>query len=365
MKNKVENGQVITTKQSKIRAWFSVVLNAIGKFYIKNLYTLSKIGVALITLSLSTLLLFFLLRLIPGDIIDLYAINLQNSQGITYERAYILAKELLNYDPDENIFSAFFRYIGGLLQGKLGESYLETGVSANSLIKTRLPWTLFISSVALILSFLIGTSIGGYVAQKRKGPANRVASTYIAISGSIPDYLMALILVIVFAYILKWFPAQNNYDAFKVTPGFNLPFFGSVLYHAVLPILAYTLVQTGSFILHMRGSTIGILGEDYVLVAKSLGLPDKMIRKNYLRRNAMLPLITMFGVSFGALFGGATLMESIFNYPGIGLEISSRILRKDFMVVQGLIFFSSSMIIIVNLIVDLIYPLFDPRVRKV
>ena len=107
-----------------------------------------------------------------------------------------------------------------------------------------------------------------------------------------------------------------------------------------------------------------MLGEDYILAARARGLSEGLIRRKYMKKNALLPLITQFGVSFGALFGVATLMESIFNYPGIGLEISIRIVNKDYMVVQGLIFFSAAMVILVNLVVDLIYPLVDPRVRK-
>jgi peptide/nickel transport system permease protein len=168
----------------------------------------------------------------------------------------------------------------------------------------------------------------------------------------------------VFAYWLRWFPAQNNYDAFTTTPGFNLPFIGSVLYHAFLPVLAYSLVQIGGWILHMRGSSIGVLGEDYISAARARGLRESTIRNKYMKKNAMLPLITMLGISFGVLFGGAVLMESIFNYPGLGLELMNRIIIKDYMVAQGLIFFSALMIVIVNLIVDMIYPLIDPRVRR-
>ena len=348
----------------RFKAGCKKALLVTGKFFSKYRYFFAKVGVSVITLALAIILLFFVLRLIPGDIVELYAIKLQQQQGITFDRAYELAAQLLNYDPNENVMEAFIRYIGGLFRGELGESYLETGVSANTLIATRMPWTLFISSVSLFISFFIGTAVGGFVAHRRKGIADKAASTYIAISGSIPDYLIALILVIVFAYQLKWFPAQNNYDAFTVTPGFNLPFIGSVLYYAFLPILSYTIVQTGNWILHMRGSCIGVLGEDYILAARARGLSERTIRRKYMKKNALLPLITMFGVSFGALFGGATLMESIFNYPGIGLEISNRIVNKDYMVVQGLIFFSAAMVILVNLIVDLIYPLVDPRVRK-
>lgn len=358
MENEAQTAKVgFKTKSKKFFA-------AVWRFMCKYRYFFLKIGISLVTLVLSIIMLFFLLRLIPGDIVEIYALKLQAQQGITFDRAYQLAAQLLNYDPNENVFKAFWRYLGGLFQGRLGESYLETGVSANTLIATRLPWTLFISSVSLFLSFFIGTAIGGFVAHRRKGDANKLASGYIAITGSVPDYLIALILVIVFSYRLGWFPAQNNYDAFSVTPGFNFPFFMSVLYHAFLPILAYTIVQTGNWILHMRGSCIGVLGEDYILSARARGLTERTIRSKYMKKNALLPLITMLGVSFGALFGGATLMESIFNYPGIGLEISNRIISKDYMVVQGLIFFSAAMVILINLIVDLIYPLIDPRVRK-
>ncbi len=337
---------------------------AVSGFFGKYRYFFEKLGLSILTLALTIILLFILLRQIPGDILQIYALKLQGQQGITYDRAYELASELLNYDPNENVLSAFGRYIGGLFRGQLGESYLETGVTANSLIRTRLPWTLFVSSVALFLSFFIGKAIGSIAAQKRGRTVDKLASGYIAISGSIPDYLVALLLVILFAYRLKWFPAQNNYNAFEVTPGFNFPFLLNVLYYAFLPILAYTIVQTGNWILHMRGSCISVLGEDYILAARARGLSERTVRNKYLRKNALLPLVTQLGVSFGALFGGATLMESIFNYPGIGLEISSRVITKDYMVVQGLIFFSAAMVILINLIVDLIYPLVDPRVRR-
>lgn len=358
------NNSIISENKGTIKGFFAKLGKVLSAFFKKYRYFFEKVGVSLLTLALSTILLFFILRQIPGDILELYALKLQNQQGITYDRAYQLAIELLNYDPNENIFVAFFRYIGGLLRGQLGESYLETGVSANTLIATRLPWTLFVSSVALFLSFFIGIAIGGYIAVHRNGVANKIASGYIAISGSIPDYLFALLLVIVFGYTLKWFPTQNNYDAFTTTPGFNFPFIFSVLRHAFLPILAYSIVSIGSWILHMRGSAIGVLGEDYILAARARGLPEKTIRNKYVRKNALLPLITMLGISFGSLFGGATLMESVFNYPGIGLEISNRIVSKDYLVVQGLIFFSALMVIVVNLVVDLIYPFIDPRVRE-
>lgn len=353
-----------STISDKTAGRSSRVLNRIKAFYLKHRFVISKVGVSILTLLLSMAALFFLLRMIPGDTVTLYAQNLQGLRGITFDEAYELAVQTLNYDPNENIFQQFGRYFSGLLRGQLGDSVLEANVSANSLIATRLPWTMFVSSCALFISFLLGIAAGGFVAQRRKGLANKAASVYISLSGSIPDYLLALLLVIIFAYRLKWFPAQNNYDAFSVTPGFNMAFILDVLWHGFLPITAYVLAHTGHWIMQMRGSCIGVLGEDYILAAKARGLSAGTIRKRYMNRNALLPLVASLGVSFGGLFGGAALMEGIFNYPGIGLEIQNRILRKDYMVVQGLIFFSSFMIIMVNLIVDLLYPLIDPRVRR-
>lgn len=353
----------ITTPNRK-RTHSGVWYQKICAFFIKHHYVFSKVGMSIVTLFLSMLLLFFLLRMIPGDLVQLYALNLQTERGMTYEQAYDLSVNLLNYNPRENVFVSLFRYCGGLAKGELGQSITQKNISANILIAKKLPWTLLLSACALFISFFVGTAVGGYVAQKRKGIVSKLASAYIALSGSIPDYLVALLLVIVFAYRLKWFPAQNNYDVFVVTPGFNLPFIFDVFKHACLPIMASVLAHTGNWIMQMRGSCIGVLGEDYILAARARGLSSSTIRKRYMKRNAMLPLVTTLGMSFGGLFGGAVLMENIFNYPGIGLEISSRILSKDFMVVQGLIFFAAFMVIMINLIVDLIYPWFDPRVRK-
>lgn len=347
-------------KQSKMKKMLSKTLF----FFKKNSYIFIRVGVSLLTLMCTTILLFILLRQIPGDVVEIYAQQLQRQQGLPYERAYELAVQYLNYDPNENIFAAFFRYIGGLFRGELGESYINKGVSANTLIAQKLPWTIFISAASLFIAFFVGIGVGGYVSQRRNSISDKVANAYVAVTGAIPDYLLALVLVTFLAYQLNIFPSQDNYDVFYSTPGFNFKFIGDVLYHAALPIVSSAIIQCGFWILQMRGSCIGVLGSDYIFSAYARGISDRTIRRKYMRRNALLPLVSMFGVSFGSLFGGSVLLESIFNYPGIGLEIVNRITMKDYVVVQGLVFFSSAMVIVVNLIVDLIYPLIDPRVRR-
>ena len=335
----------------------------IGKFFYRYRYFWNKLGVALITLALTTVLIFFILRLTPGDIVHNYAMSLASQRNVTYEEGYRLAVMLLNYDPNEPIFSQFFRYVKGLMEGNLGQSLYAEGITANLLIKQRLPWTLFISSVALFISFLLGSFLGSFIARKRSGVREGVITSYIVVSNAIPDYLMGLLLVILFAYETPIFPAQGNYDI-AYTPGWNLPFIGNVLYHAFLPILAYVFVQTGGWAMAMRGSAVGVLGEDYINAARARGLPEGLITKKYLKRNALLPLITSLALSFAGLFGGSVLMESVFNYPGIGMELSARIGSRDYFVVQGILFFTSSVVIFVNLITDSIYSIIDPRVRR-
>lgn len=352
------------TKSGGASGFFTAVFKGTATFLYKYRQVFIKLLIALLTLAVSTIIVFFLLRLMPGDPVREYALTLMGQRNISYEEAYRLATSQLNYDPNENVFAAFFKYAGAIFRGDFGRSIRVAEVSTVSIIAERLPWTLLISSIALLLSFTIGTWLGAKMAKKRSGALDGVGTTYIVVSSSVPDYLIGLLLVSLFAFRLQWFPEMGNYDAFECTPGFNLKFIGSVLYYAFLPITAYTISQTGVWMIMMRSSTVGVLGEDYVTAAKARGLSPGTISGRYLKRNAMLPLITGVAGSFAALFGGSPLMENIFNYPGIGQALSEAINTKDWFIVQGILLFSSIVIILVNLLVDYVYPLFDPRVKR-
>ena len=235
-------------------------------------------------------------------------------------------------------------------------------ITVNRLIAGFLPWTLFISSVSLFLSFIVGIFMGSHMAWRRKGVGEKAALSYIVVSGSIPDYLWGMILIFVFGVRFRIFPVQGNYDVMLEYEGW--PWFLNVLYHAALPILAYSIVQIGSWALSMRASSIGVLGDDYIYAARARGIPERIIVNRYLRRNAMLPLVTSLALSFAGLFGGSSLMESIFNYPGLGQQFSAFMGARDYFIIQGLILFMSFMIVLANLVVDSIYSLIDPRIRR-
>lgn len=339
------------------------IFKTIGKFFYKYRHFWKKLGVCLITFVLTTILIFLVLRLTPGDTIKIYAETLQASRNISYEEARKLAVQMLNYDPDAPLWEQFGTYISGLFRGELGKSIYTESITANTLLKERLPWTLFIATLSLILSFLIGTAIGAFMASHRKGLGNFLCNSLVVGSSAIPDYIIGLLLVMAFAYALPVFPASGHYDA-QYSPGFNFDFIVSVLYHAFLPVTAYTLAGVGSWAMMMRSSMIGVLGEDYISAARVRGLPVETIQSKYIKRNAMLPLITSLAISFAGVFGGAPLMESVFNYPGIGSAITERIARRDFFVVQGILLFSSGIMIFANLVADLLYSVVDPRVRR-
>lgn len=338
----------------------NLLLRVRGFFY-RTQYFWTKLFLTLLTLLITIVLSFILIKSIPGDVVHNYALSIQNTQKISYEEAYAQATRLLNYDPEESLFSSFLRYFGGLLRGNLGQSMYMENVTVNSLIKSYLPWTLLISSISLLLSFLIGTSMGVHMARKRSGLTDTVCTGIITVTSSIPDYLLGVILLMYFGSVLGIFPTYGAYDI--SSKGDTGAYILSILHHAALPIITYTIAQVGGWALMSKGSAVSVLGDDYVNAAIMRGLPPRLIERRYLKRNAMLPLITSLVISFAYLFGGSSVMESVFSYPGIGKAFTTYIGKRDYFVVQGLFVFLSFFIIIANLLADTICGLLDPRIR--
>ena len=330
--------------------------------WMKTRYFRQRIGLALVTLFLIMIFGFILIKLMPGNPVDTYAQELMIERRLNYEEARKLAVSMLNYDPEASVWTQLKEYVVSVAKGDLGSSLRRDDVNVGMLVKEFLPWTLFISSLSLIVSFVIGIFLGANMAWKRKGVKEGAVNSYIVVSGSIPDYLWGLILIFLFGVQFKWFPVQSNYDIMLELDGW--PWILNVLYHAALPVIAYSLVQIGGWTLAMRGSAIGVLGEDYIYAAKARGIPERLIVRRYLRSNAMLPLVTSLALSFAALFGGSPLMETIFNYPGLGQQFGYFIGTRDYFVIQGLVVFMSFIVIVANLLADSLYSIIDPRVRR-
>lgn len=356
MKNENENGNIVLNFWKKV--W-----NIICQFVYKYRFLWMRLGIALFTLMLAMFLCFFLLELMPADSIEQMAIKLATERRISLDEARELAIQILGYNPDASVFSKLASYVSNLLQGNLGTSIVNPSINVNSVIKKTLPWTLLIATLSLIISFGVGTLLGAYMAWKRGKVADGAMTSYIVVSSAIPDYIFALLVLFFFAYKLQWFPQMGAYSI-KHTPGLNAGFIGSCLYHAALPIFANVFIQTAGWALLMRGSSIAVMGEDYIWAARARGIPENLIVGKYMRNNAMLPLIASVALSFAGLFGGSPLMESIFNYPGIGQAFSLYIGQRDYFMIIGILLFESFILILANLIADSLYSIIDPRIRR-
>lgn len=325
-------------------------------------YVAKRLGNAILTLIAVTFVIFCVLRMMPGDILEPRAREEAGRMGITYEEAYDIVASRYNYNPHEPILEQFGRYVKGLLRGELGTSMTNPKNTVTSILSVALPWTIFVVSISLVLSFVIGLQLGAVMAIKKKGFINNIITFYVTIVSTVPNYIVAILLSIVFVYQLGWFPKSGVYSI-DVTPGFNLPFLLSALHHAVLPIFTYVITSTGGWILNMKGSSVHTLGSDYVFAARARGLPDRIIMRRYMKRNAMIPLVTTLAMCFGGMMGGATLIEGQFQYLGMGSYLAKAQGERDYILYQGLLLCVSFSVIVANLIADLLYSKLDPRIR--
>jgi peptide/nickel transport system permease protein len=326
-------------------------------------YYLKKTAMAILTIAVCSLLTFVLFRMMPGDVFDVKARDIAVARGIDFKEAKILVTQMYNYDPNEPIIEQMFRYYSALLRGNLGTSMTNSSITVNEIIAYYMPWTLFLVSIALTLSYFLGTWLGSIMAWRRKSILSSIIAAYATIVNAIPPALVPTFVLSIFAFGLQWFPIQGAYSI-KFTPGFNWPFIKDVLWHAVLPVFAYTCTQINAWVMNMKGSCIGVMAEDYVTAAYARGLSSQIIRQKYVKQNALLPLYTALALSFGSMLGGATYMEGPFVYPGIGSQLAKALGNRDFTVCQGLLLITTAATVLASLLVDFLMPKLDPRIKR-
>ena len=321
-----------------------------------------KLATCILTMLVSLLLIFFVIQAMPGDPVETLAQDYIKTGQLTYEQAYNKAKLALNYDPDEPILDRFTSYIKGILSGNLGQS-MSFKESVTKIVLGALPWTLLVCSISLLLSFSVGVLLGIYVAWKRSNILDGIVTGYQAVLGSIPDYIVAYLLVLLFSLTLGLFPSKGAYSS-AITPGFNFKFIMNVLSHAALPILSYFLTTLAGWIMGMKANCLSVLGEDYINYAKARGISNKRIIVSYLGRNAMLPMVTSVAISFGMMFGGSPLIENLFVYPGVGYYLTTAISRRDYTLMQGMFLMIIVMVLLSGLFAEFLNTRLNPRLRE-
>jgi peptide/nickel transport system permease protein len=302
------------------------------------------------TLLAVTFLTFSMLELLPGDPVDTL---LPPDVNRTEELVAEIRAELNLDDP---FFSRYFSWLGNFVQGDLGKSYI-TGQTVADTIADRLPITLQLAMMSIGMALLIAMPLGILGAYKQGKWPDTVTSAGVQVALSIPNFIFGIFLIWLMAVQLQWLPAT----------GWNrLSEQGLIenLKTAILPASALALSQLAVFSRLVRSDMIASLQENYVLTARSKGLPDRFILFRHALRPSSLSLMTVVGINFGALLGGTVIIETMFAVPGLGFRLINAINSRDILVIQGITVFIATAYVVINTVVDLLYSALDPRIRR-
>jgi peptide/nickel transport system permease protein len=322
-----------------------------------------RLAYALVTIMIASTVTFVAIRSMPGDVLYALAVSLAEELRIDIEEA----KKIVYYiyygiDIEKPIYVQYFEYVAGLLRGSLGYStYFKRPVTY--VVARALGWTVFTLSIGISLSFAIGILAGMVAGFKRGSKVDSALTTSFTVISSIPGYAIALFLYIILSARLGLLPARGAYSP-DVEPGLNLRFVVDVLYHAALPILTYVVITFSGWSLLIRSNVAKILEEDFLKYAEARGLSRWRVITAYVGRNSILPLVPLLALRIGGMVGGSTLIESIFAYPGMGYYLSLAMGIRDYGLLQGIFFMMTVATIVGVIVVEMVTPLIDPRVRR-
>jgi peptide/nickel transport system permease protein len=324
---------------------------------------LRRLGVYLLAAWVALTVSFLLPRVVPGNPVA-GAVARASQSGNCNDQCVHAIEEQLGYNVHTSLWEQYLTYWGNLSHGDFGHSWSENA-AVSSLIVAYLPWTLGLLGLGAILSFVGGTAIGTLVAWRRGSWTDWLmpAATFFQ---AVPYFFLALVLVLIFGQtgtMLRWFPSLFAYDIYQVTPGVNLPYYQSVVSHAILPLATVVLASIAGFIVAMRNQVITTMDEDFVLVAQAKGLPASTVIW-YAARNALLPVVANFTIAFSLVVAGQILVEIVFNYPGIGFHLYDALGKLDYALVQGIFVVITLIVLAANLLADVVYVMIDPRARQ-
>jgi len=315
-----------------------------------------------------TLLVFLFLHLIPGD-----PATVLLGERATPEQVEALREQLGLNQP---LPLQYLTFINNLLHLDFGSSIIS-GIPIIDEIKTRFPATFELSLAAMIVAVILGIPAGIVAAVYKNHPADNLTMIGSLLGVSMPVYWLGLLLIYLFAITLNWFPPSGRISIeaglnFQPITGFylldailkfDINLLQDVLAHLILPALTLGTIPLAILARITRSSLLEVLSQDYIRTARAKGIPEHWVILRHGLKNALLPVVTIIGLQFGTLLGGAILTETIFSWPGIGSWIYEGILARDYPVVQGGVVVVSVIFVLVNLLVDISYALFDPRIK--
>ncbi len=325
-------------------------------------YLARRLALFVLTLITAATLNFLILHLSPVDPLAAVLSRLSGRGASVEGGARLVALYTRTFALDRSLPVQYLIYLRNLLHGDLGYSLSYFPERVSAVIGRALPWSLGLLGCAAVLAFVLGNLLGALAAWPRAPRVFRVLMLLFMAFAAIPSYLVALILLYLFGYLWPLLPLGGSF-----TPGsahrFDLATLLEIAQHALLPLLSITLGLIGFWALSMRGVMTTLVGEDYLGYARLKGLRERTIFLRYGMRNALLPQVTALAIDLGLLLSGQVVVETIYSYPGIGTVLFNALRTADYFVIQGVVLFIILAVAVVMLLIDLLYPLLDPRVR--
>ena len=313
-----------------------------------------------------SIVVFFMVRAIPGDPAQLLL-----GQQATEEQVQQVRQ---NMGLDKPVIVQYGIFLADAVRGDLGDS-IVTGRPVTTELLARLPATLELTAFAMLVAILVGVPVGVISAVKQYSLLDKFTSVLALIGISMPIFWLAMILIVIFFVNLGWLPfpgrLSTGYAVTSITGlvlvdsllTLNFAAFWDGLKHLILPAIALGTIPMAVIMRMTRSSMLEVMGEDYVRTARAKGVvPWRVIFKHALR-NAMLPTVTVIGLQAGLLMGGAVITEQIFSWPGVGQIAAESVYRRDYAMIQGVVLYGATLFVLVNLVVDVLYAVLDPRVR--
>ena len=326
-------------------------------------YLLRRILQLVLVIVIAVTINFLIPRLIPGDPIEsALQTRMAMSGTIDVNVQEVAASYRAKFGLDRPLWQQYLTYWNDIFHLDLGVSLADFPQPVSSKVMGALPWTLGLLLTSTLIAFVLGTIMGALLAWPGAPKVLQAVVPPMMFLSAIPFFLLGLMLLAIFAAELRLFPPGGGFDTAYILR-FDLPSVIDILYHAILPALALILGSVGIWMLGMRGMMVSVLGEDYITFAEAKGLSARRIFLRYGARNALLPQVTNLAFALGSVLSGAVLVEAMFNYPGLGGLLFAAIAGKDYFVIQGIMLMLVIALALALFIVDVLYPLIDPRIR--
>ena len=318
-------------------------------------YILRRIVYGLILMLCVVVLNFLLIRLAPGD----PAVVIAGEMGGASQE--MLDQIRRDYGLDKPVITQLWIYISNVMRGDLGQSFFFNRPVAD-LIAQRIGPTILLVLTAQILSIVLGVVMGVLAARKPNGVVSSFVTVFATIGYAVPVFWTGIMLIILFASVFPILPVEGMQSARLRNAAWHVQAL-DIARHLVLPAFTLAIIYLAQYARLSRASMLEVMGSDYIRTARAKGASEAAVLFKHALRNAALPILTVAGLQFGNLISGALLVETVFNWPGMGRLAFDSILRRDYPTIMGVLFFASAMVIVANLLTDLSYRLADPRLR--